>query len=57
MSSSVLFQWCDGGILRQIPLEKASMAYRSIMAIIAAEQQQQAASTGKHGPNKRLEDR
>ncbi|KAH7726155.1 Ref(2)P protein [Aphelenchoides avenae] len=41
MSRSVVFQWCDGGILRQIQLEKASLAYRSIMAIIAAERQQQ----------------
>lgn len=46
MSASVVFQWCDGGILRQIQLEKASLAYRSIMAIIATVQQQEPNTSG-----------
>ncbi|KAH7718014.1 Zinc fingerZZ type family protein [Aphelenchoides avenae] len=45
MASSVVFQVCDGGIVRQIQLKKTSPSYRVIMAFFDAELQ---AEPGNH---------
>lgn len=51
--NKVLFQWVDGGILRQFQLEKDTVQYRILMAVVKEVKQsldENAAVAGKQTP-------